>query len=321
MKKILLFGVALFSFAAAQAQDCSNLFFSEYVEGSGNNKALEIYNPTANPITINNDYRIVRYNNGMDATTAHASSQTYVVLGLHTIQPYDVWVLTIDKRNPLATCPGNECPVDAALQLVTDTFVCPDYTTSYALYHNGNDALSLQRNVGGNWVYVDIFGEIGVDPGTSWSDAPPLYDASAGAYYTIDQTLLRKPTVKSGVTVNPSPFIAPAQWDSLPRNTFSNLGFHTCDCNTTTGIKEVKRASEVKLFPNPSNGSVVNFVSADKNIYEINIYNTLGALVKNVQVTKASLKVSLNLELAKGVYLAEILFSDKSKTSESLIIE
>lgn len=320
MKKLLLFGVALFSFAASQAQDCSDLFFSEYVEGSGNNKALEIYNPTANPITINNDYRIVRYNNGMDAVTAHASSQTYVILGQHTIQPHDVWVITIDKRNPLATCPGNECPVDAALQAVTDTFVCPDYAISYALYHNGNDALSLQKNVGGNWVYVDIFGEIGVDPGSSWTDAPPLYDASNGAYYTLDQTLLRKSTVKKGVTVNPSPFIAPDQWDSLPRNTFSNLGFHNCDCNST-GIKENVKTSQVKIFPNPSNGSMVTFVSADKNISEVAIYNTLGALVKKVKITTASVKVNLDLELAKGLYLAEILFSDKSKTSESLIVE
>jgi hypothetical protein len=320
MKKLLLFGVTLFSFAAAQAQNCSELFFSEYVEGSGNNKALEIYNPTANPITINNDYRIVRYNNGMDAPTANASSQTYVVLGLHTIQPHDVWVISLDKRDPTQPCPGNECALDAALQLVTDTFVCPNYNTSWALYHNGNDAISLQKNVGGNWVYVDIFGEIGVNPGVSWTDAPPLFDDSNGAYYTVDQTLLRKSTVQTGVTTNPSPFIAPDQWDSLPRNTFSNLGFHNCDCNST-GIKENVKSSQVKLFPNPSNGSLITFVSADKNISEVSVYNTLGALVKKVSLTTSSLKVSLDLELAKGVYLTEIIFSDKSKTSESLIVE
>src|SRR6202008_873427 len=130
MKKLLLSGLLLGAFISINAQYCSELFFSESVEGSQNNKALEIYNPTPNAITINSDYRVVRYNNGTNAATAEASSQAYVILGHHTIQPYDVWVLVIDKRDPNGT--GNEVPVDAALQAVADTFVCPDYNTSYA---------------------------------------------------------------------------------------------------------------------------------------------------------------------------------------------
>ena len=37
----------------ANAQDCTELFISEYVEGSHNNKALEIYNPTDTDIDLN----------------------------------------------------------------------------------------------------------------------------------------------------------------------------------------------------------------------------------------------------------------------------
>ena len=62
MKKNLLllsFFTATFSFA----QNCSQLFISEYVEGSGNNKALEIYNPTASAIDLSG-YRIERFSNG-----------------------------------------------------------------------------------------------------------------------------------------------------------------------------------------------------------------------------------------------------------------
>lgn len=317
MKKLLLFGVALFSFVAAQAQ-CSGLFFSEYVEGSNNNKALEIYNPTANPITINGDYRIVRYNNGTSAGVAEGTSQAMVILGLHTIQPYDVWVLVIDKRNPLGT--GAEIPVDATLQLQADTFVCPDYAVSYALYHNGNDALSLQKNVGGNWVYQDIIGEIGFDPVGSWSDCPPFFDGSCGAYYTKDQTLIRKPSVQGGYTTNPSPFDATQQWDSLPNNTFSNLGLHDCNCELV-GIKEVTKLSEVKLYPNPSNGSSVTFLSADKKIVSVRVINALGQTVKTIAVNKSSEKVTLDLNVAKGIYMTEVVFEDKSITSEKLIVE
>jgi len=319
MKKLLLFGFAIFSFAAAQAQ-CSGLFFSEYVEGSNNNKALEIYNPTANPITINGDYRIIRYNNGTAAGVAEANPQATVVLGQHTIQPYDVWVLVIDKRNPLGT--AAETPVDAGLQAVADTFVCPDYNVSYALYHNGNDALSLQRNVGGNWVYQDIIGEIGFDPVNSWSDCPPFFDGSCGAYYTKDQTLIRKSSIQGGYSANPSPFDATQTWDSLPNNTFSMLGFHNCNCDPAfVGIKEVKKLSEVKLFPNPSNGSSVTFVSADKKIESVRIFNSLGQVVKTIAVTKSAEKVTLDLNIAKGIYMTEVIFEDKSATSERLIVE
>jgi hypothetical protein len=302
------------------------LFFSEYVEGSNNNKALEIYNPTPNPITINGDYRIVRYNNGTGAGVAEGSNQSMVVLGQHTIQPYDVWVLVIDKRNPLGT--GNELPVDANLQAVADTFICPDYNVSFAIYHNGDDALSLQRNVGGNWVYADIIGEIGVDPDGAqsatgaWTDCAPLFDASCGAYYTKDQTLIRRWNVQGGYSTNPSPFDPTQTWDSLPNNTFSMLGAHNCNCDPNfVGLKEVKKLSEVKLFPNPSNGSSVTFVSADKKITSVRVINALGQIVKTIAVTKTSEKVTLDLNVSKGIYITEVIFEDKSLTSERLIVE
>ena len=318
MKKILLFGLLLSAFISSNAQNCSGLFFSEYVEGSNNNKALEIYNPTPNAITINGDYRIVRYNNGTSAGVAEGSSQAMVVLGQHTIQPYDVWVLVIDKRNPLGT--GAEIPVDGALQAMADTFVCPDYAVSFALYHNGNDALSLQRNVGGNWVYMDIIGEIGFDPVNSWSDCPPFFDGSCGAYYTKDQTLIRKSTVQAGYSVNPSPFDATQTWDSLPNNTFTMLGFHNCNCNPI-GVKEVVKNSEVKLFPNPSNGSTVTFMSADKKIATIVLTNALGQKVKTIKIENPSLKVVQDLTISKGIYISEIIFADGSSTTEKLIVE
>jgi predicted extracellular nuclease len=46
MNKFLLSLTALLFLSIASFGQCSDLFISEYVEGSGNNKALEIYNPT-----------------------------------------------------------------------------------------------------------------------------------------------------------------------------------------------------------------------------------------------------------------------------------
>ena len=43
----------------------SDLIISEYVEGWSNNKALELYNPTADGIELS-EFRLIRYSNGED---------------------------------------------------------------------------------------------------------------------------------------------------------------------------------------------------------------------------------------------------------------
>jgi predicted extracellular nuclease len=84
MKKIYFLFIAVMAITVASAQ-CTDLFFSEYVEGSGNNKALEIYNPTATAVNLST-YKILQYNNG-------AATPTYT-LGLNgTLAPGDVYVV------------------------------------------------------------------------------------------------------------------------------------------------------------------------------------------------------------------------------------
>ena len=46
-----------------QAQDCSELFISEYIEGSSNNKCIEIYNPTDAAVDLSS-YQLAFYFNG-----------------------------------------------------------------------------------------------------------------------------------------------------------------------------------------------------------------------------------------------------------------
>ncbi|MEZ5173116.1 MAG: lamin tail domain-containing protein [Bacteroidia bacterium] len=49
----------------APAPACSELFISEYIEGSANNKYLEIYNPTASPVDLGaGNYSLRIYTNG-----------------------------------------------------------------------------------------------------------------------------------------------------------------------------------------------------------------------------------------------------------------
>jgi hypothetical protein len=67
------------------AQDCSDLFFSEYIEGTGNNKVLEVYNPTENAIDLSL-YVIRRYSNGSPLPTEELN-----LSGM--IQPYQAVVI------------------------------------------------------------------------------------------------------------------------------------------------------------------------------------------------------------------------------------
>lgn len=65
MKKIFTLLSFIFLYTSSNAQ--CRLFISEYVEGSSFNKALELYNPTPNPINLNG-YQLKHYNSGSSNT-------------------------------------------------------------------------------------------------------------------------------------------------------------------------------------------------------------------------------------------------------------
>ena len=85
MRKTIL-ALASIALSSMSYGQCEDVFISEYTEGGGNNKAVEIYNPTANPIDLSN-YTLKRYSNG--------STTNPDILQLSgTINPYDVVVIT-----------------------------------------------------------------------------------------------------------------------------------------------------------------------------------------------------------------------------------
>lgn len=321
MKRTLLTIVlALMGISQLHAQDCANLFFSEYVEGSNNNKALAIYNPTNQAIDLST-YKIIRWSNG-NATYDPAYSVTLS----GTIAPKDEFVVVLDKQDCSLT--GQDTCVFQALRDKADAFVSPNYTTNPCLYHNGDDALSLNRTDaanGGAGTFVDIFGFIGEDPGTSWTDVFPYTTSAGGAYWTVDQTCIRKPSIKQGRTAQTgSPLTGAwnptAEWDTLPRNTFDHLGYHVCDCGSTGINQATVKQQSVSVFPNPAAANGKTFVFASSTIQTVEIYSISGQLVQTIAGDGyTQITIDLN-NIPRGTYMVQTKLSNGEATLPNKLV-
>lgn len=157
-KTLIVLALTVFAGGSMFGQ-CSDLFFSEYVEGSGNNKAIEVYNPTGAAIDLA-DYEIHRFNNG-------ATTNPYILDMEGMIGAFDVFV----AANPNAA----------------NAFAAAADTLDAITFYNGDDALLLIYAPTADT--LDVIGELGVDPGSNWP---------VGTGATSEFTLVRMATVDGG---------------------------------------------------------------------------------------------------------------------------
>jgi predicted extracellular nuclease len=186
----LIMGALLWRDVRAQVPP-TDLFFSEYIEGSSNNKALELYNGTGAPIDLAaGGYSVQMFFNG--STTA---GLTISLAG--TVANGDVFVLAQSSANA--------------------TILAQADLTNSAGWFNGDDAVVLRRGT----TVIDAIGQVGFDPGTEWG---------TGLVSTADNTLRRLPAVCAG-DANPSDAFDPsATWEGFATDTFDGLGAHTVTC-------------------------------------------------------------------------------------------
>ena len=299
MKKLVLLALTAIASLNIQAQDCSDLFISEYVVGSGNNRALELYNPTQSAISLSG-YKVGRFRDG---------SGTPMLLDLAgSVPALGTYVIAIDKRDPNGT--GFEEQVDPAIQAVADTFVNPVYVQANSpFYFNGDDAVPLIK--GDGTTIIDLVGRIGEDPGTAWSD-------ENGTWWTTDKTLVRKASVKKGVSINPAVFMVEAEWDSLQEDTFTELGWHTCDC-ASVGVND-NEVSKMNMFPNPAADKQL-MISASQRMESIQVFNILGQEKDRAALAQATDKFRYNLEhLQTGVYIVRITLENGAILSRKVML-
>lgn len=169
------------------------LLFTEYVEGSSNNKALEIHNLGSARLDLSR-CGLERYSNGSAAAADIVLSGTVAAGGFFVV------------------C-NNMIDITAACDQLTG-----------ALNHNGDDAYALVCD--GSPVPIDTFGQIGTDPGTAWEDP-------AGTLSTVDFVLTRRCSVSSGDPNGTDPFDPSVEWEGVPWSSaaasLAGLG-HRAEC-------------------------------------------------------------------------------------------
>jgi len=300
MKKTLLLLSMLFTIGLnAQITDCSELFISEYIEGPGNNNAIEIYNPTNATIDLSG-YSINRYGNGAtsgpDSWPLSGTITAGQAIAVGNGQLDSVWVSTYWSL-----------PVDPAFYSACGQHGSGIYPTPF--YFNGDDAMTLEKS--GN--IIDIFGKVGEDPGGAWTDdaSAGYTDANGGTWWTKRQTLVRKASVMQGVTQNPILFNPTLEYDSLPDATYTGMGSHTCDCSAT-GVNEID-VSYV-MYPNPVNSGGAVAVNSNTKVKSIVVINILGEQIRFNNTINTT-------GFAKGTYIITIEFADGRFAKNKLIVE
>lgn len=188
VKVMLVILLALLAGNAVAQTPC--LFFSEYMEGSSYNKAIEIYNATDSDIDLSL-VTVQLYSNG-------AASPTASVTLSGVLASDSVFVLSH----------GSASAAILALADLTSSAVCN---------WNGDDAVALVFD----GTIVDVFGQIGLDPGSAWGVAPTV---------SVNATLQRMTSICCGDTDGSDAFDPAVEYVGLPIDDITGLGAHTADC-------------------------------------------------------------------------------------------
>ena len=172
----------------ASSSGASDIFISEYVEGSGSNKAIEIYNGTGAAVNLS-DYTLVMVNfSGSSTPTKDATEKILNLSG--TLQDGDTFVYyNSGIGSDLANAKNKQ-------------------SDNTVINFNGNDYVYLKH--GDN--IIDVIG------GTSTSVDEYPFDGA----FASDVTLVRNADV-----TGPSATYVPGQWTDKGKDYLDGLGTHT----------------------------------------------------------------------------------------------
>ncbi len=357
MKKGLLFAVMFFIAVFSSAQ--TDLFFSEYCEGSGNNKGVEIYNPTNAAIDLN-DYWVVRYSNGAAVFTEGGVTNLVGV-----IEPYSTFVLVNGQTTSTPSSPACSPEMQALANQLDGDYPAPTYM-------NGNDAIALITTPDGetpnanNVTAIDLIGQIGlgslISGETGWSyvqDSTITYNNAAGdpiqgkvinyivqkyavngsdfgpfwMSWTSGHSLIRKPNIIQGTLSNPDPFIVSMEWDTVPaqldtagyysyEDIWDNLGSHSCVADPNyAAVNELDLNVKLNIFPNPVEAEYFT-ISSDIKMESVQVFDVMGREIYNEVFNSSQNKVDVVVgNQLHGVYLVRVGLSNNKVAVQKILIK
>lgn len=223
------------------AGSATDLFISEYIEGSGNNKYLEIFNGTGSSVDLSL-YDIVQHNGG-SSTILNTLTLTGTLADNSTF--------TIENSSE-----GQGFTADLS-------------TTNSVMQFNGDDAVILRKS----GVNIDIIGQIiDIDPGSEWG---------SGLTSTADNTIRRMSTIDVGDSDGTDTFDPSTEWDGFSTDDITDLGSHAftgsipCSINTissftpTTGTQGTRINILGSNFTSGAGTSAVKFNGIDASSFNV----------------------------------------------------
>ena len=180
-------------------EDARPLFFSEYAEGSSNNKYLEIYNPTTDSVNLSG-YAFPSVSNA--PTTVGELEYWNTFTEGAVIAPGDVYIIAHGS---------------------SDSIILAQADQTHNYLSNGDDGYALVYGVDSAYQILDFLGDFNGDPGSGWEVAG-ISDA------TKDQTLVRKFSVSQGNSdwaLSAGTNTEDSEWIVFDQDEWSYLGTHS----------------------------------------------------------------------------------------------
>jgi len=265
----------------------TEIFFSEYLEGSSNNKALELVNLTNADIDLS-AYSIKRQSNG---GLNGADWEFNFPLTGKTIKSQDVFVIVNEAagEHPASKSKKAIAAGDFLIS-IADSIRVHNGDTNFGapLNFNGDDPIGLFKNN----VLIDIIG---------------TYN-SGQIDFGEDKTLRRKKNITQPNTV----FDITNEWDIFDKDNADDFGKHSA---ITLSIDDFSKP-DILFYPNPVQDFLTISNKSTKKITNITIYNILGKKVfqeKN-PINKINIK-----KISKGIYM--LTFEVENKIYKSKIIK
>jgi hypothetical protein len=263
---------------------CSQLLFSEYIEETGSNKAIEIYNPR--PLAINlSDYAVRMYDNG--SVTA-----TQILQCSGILLPYNVYVVVSSGNG--------QDPTDPLILAQSDTL-------HPVANHSANDAIELVYS----GEVIDVIGQVGENPGQlGWI---------FGNASTSNHALVRRPEVTSP---NSDWSVVSGQWIAYEPEDFSHIGWHNANECGLSGLPVISFL-QTDMTVNESIGTttVEIFTSNAGSPFEITV-TTGGTATQGIDYSDI-FPLALQVPTGEDTLAIEIAITldDVSEFNESIELE